>query len=161
MSTFYGSERSNGFRVKDPGRFKTWARSVGLSPVITEDPARNQFVLYPAGTSNDGYFPSFLWNEDTDEQYELDMVAELSRHLLEGEVAILVRAGFDRGKYVSGSAQAITWDGRTRILSLNDIYSIAVGELGADPTRLTRADYEGIDSVETPSVGGDRDAIKG
>lgn len=79
---------------------------------------------------------------DTDQdETEIDWVNILTEHLAEGEVAILMEAGAEKLRYITGWAQAISWDGRVNTVSLDDIYAKAAAEFGVDIDSITRAAY--------------------
>lgn len=148
MTAFTGIARSNGFRVKDPETFKTWANGLGLEVAATDDPAGDQFALFTSKTDG-GSFPTYRYNKESDEETMIDMVAELSSHLQTGEFAVIMGIASLGRSYLTGVADVITWDGRSRSLTLSDIYRVAVNELGADPMKLTKVMDDGSSSYES------------
>jgi hypothetical protein len=143
MADWSGTARSNYFEVKDFAAFKTWLESHSLS--LLEDDAEpskpSTKVGFTAANTDHGAWPSSIWNEETDEYEEFDLVSELWQHLVEGQVAVLMEVGSERYRYVTGQAIAVRWDGRVVHLSLNDIYEKAAREFGVDVKSITPAEY--------------------
>lgn len=129
MADWHGGARSNYFKVKDEETFKTWTRSVcdlgywekgGLFAIYSED----EF----------GGWPSCRYMDERDEYEDIDLVEELAEHLIDGEVAVLMEAGAEKLRYISGYAVAVNNTGKRISVSLNDIYELACKELGGNPT---------------------------
>jgi hypothetical protein len=117
MANYYASARSNYFKVKDHEAFKQ-----ALAPFdvqIIED--ERGVVIF--SNSDEGWS---WWNSETDEDtYGSEVI---SPHLADGEVCILMEAGAEKLRYISGYAVAFTNEGREVSVSLNDIYSLAQKE---------------------------------
>lgn len=127
MANWYGTSRSNYFKVKDAEAFKAWAEQLGLG-VWTSTTRENHFAIY--SESGEGW-PSSYYGED-DNFVEVD-IGTIAEHLAEGEVAVLVEAGAEKLRYVTGWATAIAWDGRRTSVSIDDIYAKARAEFGVEP----------------------------
>ena len=142
MANWYGTSRSNYFRVKDDCDFRVWADTVGLR--LLEYDGDGLFAIAPP-EANDGYWPSSMdvYDEegDVEDEVSIDIVDELPKFLAEGQVAILMRAGAEKLRYVSGHATAVTWDGRVTYVNLNDIYQKAADEFGVAVGTITLAEY--------------------
>jgi hypothetical protein len=91
--------------------------------------------MFSAAPDGDGW-PGSRVNEDGEVE-EIDLAAELSAHLEEGWVAVLMEAGAEKCRYVAGWALAVNSKGETRQVSLQDIYDLArqIGE------HVTKAEY--------------------
>ena len=98
MADWSGTARSNYFEVKDLAAFKTWLESHSLS--LLEDDADlskpSTKVGFTAANTDHGVWPSSIWNEETDENEEFDLVSELWQHLVEGQVAVLMEVGSEK-----------------------------------------------------------------
>lgn len=128
MANWYGASRSNYFTVKDETAFKDW---VAGTPdlMLLED--QGKFGI--AVESGEGW-PSMRSDAWSGEDVEVDIVSELSAHLAEGQVAVLVESGAEKLRYVTGNAVAVAWDGRWTQVNLSDIYAKAKAEFGVEPT---------------------------
>jgi hypothetical protein len=86
----------------------------------------------------DGIWPSSIFKcyEDGTEDYEdIDFVDELAPHLADGEVAVLMTAGAENLRYVTGYAIALKNDGSTMTLDINNIYDNVLHAWGINPSR--------------------------
>lgn len=139
MADWYGTSRSNYFRVKDPEEFKKWAYAAHLGYF-----QQHGFFCITGELTGDGCWPSqkTVENEDgSEDEVDFDVVDELPDHLAEGEVAVLMSSGAMKLQAVTGEAIAVTWDGRTIAMSLNDIYEQAATEFRVPVTSITKAEY--------------------
>ena len=84
-----------------------------------------------------GGWPSSAYAEDDeDEENELEfdfglIIPQLEEH----EVLIVMSAGAEKARYITGEAIAIAWDGRTTRVELSDIYDKVKAEFGVSTTR--------------------------
>lgn len=136
MANWYGTSRSNYFKVKDGAEFRAWADACNLG--LFEE--GSLFGIH-AGQSEDGSWPGSRWSDDDKDFIEIDIVDELPNFLAEGQVAILMTAGAEKLRYVTGHATAVAWDGRITYVNLNDIYQKAADEFGLDINSITAAEY--------------------
>jgi hypothetical protein len=209
MANFYGTSRSNYFRVRNEVLFKGWVEMRGLQLLDKQymdaegHPTEKFWGIAPGSSSEDGCWPSYEFNvynaevsgrimsgidgttvkqvdidlrirerevgeEDaeeaearqlyqehletllewdpriqpytkvdniniTTEDYEIDIVAELTNHLADGEVAVLISVGNEKLRYIDGRAIAVNNKGEERRIDLGDIYELAA-ELGSHVT---------------------------
>ena len=126
MANWYGTSRSNYFKVKDEDAFREWAESRDLEVFETTQ----GLGIAPSFMSEDGSWPSY----DYDEDYEIDFQAELIEHLAEGQVAILMTIGAEKLRYLTGYSVALAWDGRRISVDIADIYGKVEVEFGVTPT---------------------------
>ena len=134
MANWYGTSRSNYFHVKDKEAFWQFVVDTGVK-AFTDDQGR---YAVAADSENDGYWPSsiFKCHEDGTEDYEdIDFEDELAPHLADGEVAVLMTAGAEKLRYVTGYAIAVKNDGSRMTLDINDIYDNVLHAWGIDPSR--------------------------
>ena len=66
---------------------------------------------------------------------EIDFLKELSTHLVEGEVAVVMETGAEKLRYLIGYAAAVNHKGETVDVALTDIYRKARETFGKEPTR--------------------------
>ena len=135
MANYEATSRSNYFRVKDTEAFEAWAHSRGLI-LLQGNKAEDQTGIAPEEMS-DGDWPSTVYDEAEDDFVEIDFIDELAGHLADGEVAVLMSAGHEKLRYVSGFATAITSEGEVARVSLTDIYD-----------KLKEAGYTGVTPAE-------------
>jgi hypothetical protein len=142
MANFYGSARSNYFKVKDEATFLLWAKSVpGLGVWSQKNEAGEQEHGVYSDDGDSGCWPSCRELDDNHPDYEesdcgrvdIDLTQELSEHLLEGQVAVLMEAGAEKLRYVTGSAVAVDHTGKTVTIFLSDIYKLAHEAFGVRP----------------------------
>lgn len=71
------------------------------------------------------------------DQRDIDFDEIVANHLVDGEVAVLMSAGHEKARYVSGYATAIRNDCEHVSIVLSDIYELAAEKLGKLPTEAT------------------------
>jgi hypothetical protein len=116
MANWIGAARSNHFEVKDADAFKRWAQAVDLQVFQNGD---------EWGVGAYDMWPDCRYDEEKDRLIEIDFVAELAAHLKEGEVAVLMEAGHEKLRYITGYATAVNSNGERVVVSLDDIYEKA------------------------------------
>jgi len=142
MANYYATARSNYFAVKDEKAFREWAARLGLT--VVEDAVRGKsakgirrFGISPGNRDGGGGWPFNVRNEETG-GYDFVVVAEqLSGHLADDEVAVLVEVRYNDLRYVTGLAEAVNNKGNAEFVSLDSIYT-AARRLGKN---ITRAEY--------------------
>lgn len=128
MAKFTGAARSNYFKVKDAELFKEWVLSIpSLSIFKGEGKQDGLFAIY-SDCPDTGCWPSGCFDE-----VEIDLAVDLSVHLAEGQIAVLMEAGAERLRYLAGYAVAVNWKGETEYLNLNQIYDLAEKRFGIRP----------------------------
>jgi hypothetical protein len=131
MANFHGTARTNYFRVKDIEVFKKEIKGIPSLRLIEDNEGRVGFV---SECPDSGTFPSYAWNEETDEAVDIDLCGMVADHLAEGEVAVLIEAGAEKLRYISGWATAVNHQGKTVTIRLSDIYNAAEKIFGVRPT---------------------------
>lgn len=142
MSDYNCLARSNGFRVKDPEAFEAAIRKTPL--YFDKVEAAGAAPIYVVYGESDYGWPT-IEVEDGDGAAETSVEDWLSGYLAEGEVAVLMEAGFaghQQGSVV-GAATAVNASGKTIQVRMDDIYDRAVLLLGANPKSLTVAAEDG------------------
>jgi len=138
MTTYSAITRSNFFRVRDPNEFQLWCEKREIDYESHDHKELGACFAISASDVNIGW-P--FYDVDTDE--DIDIYAELARHLDNRDVAVLFEVGFEGSRYLRGFARAIHPDGRILFLDLLDIYERARRTFGNDvnitPDSLTTA----------------------
>ncbi len=138
MSDWYGTSRSNYFKVKDLDKFKALCVRWGVEFIAKDDASELVGFL---GQSEYGGLPSHIIEDpENSEAHELDsddFYEELAGQLKEGEVAVMIESGAQKHAYITGFAIAINSKGETMSLSLDDIYDKAKA-LGENITKAER-----------------------
>ena len=142
MANYYGVFRSNRFRVRDRDRFHAWAETIPDLAVIDED---GRVLLVPSEWSG-GYGLPGLRETGDGEHEAIEFVDELAPHVAPGAVAVLVEAGSEKLRYLTGIALAIRggddpagW--AIERVALDDVYERAAAAWGLDPGAIDKATY--------------------
>ena len=136
MANWYGSARSNYFRVRDKNAFLKWADGRGLG-VFRNEEGRDLFAIYGGESTGDGSWPSYDVEGDT----EIDLVTELAQHLPKGQIAVLMEIGAEKLRYLTGVSIAVNHQGRVVELTLSDIYRKASRAFRVVESEITQATY--------------------
>ena len=136
MANYYGTTRTNYFRVKDADAFNKWIEQFSGIEIIKKDGT--------VGLLFDDGMPTIRWvtqkeenGDEKDVEVEIDFMDELAEHLADDEVAVLQEAGAEKMRYINGYAIAINNKKETKQINLDDIYALAK-ELGSN---ITKAEY--------------------
>jgi hypothetical protein len=135
MANYYATARSNYFAVKDEEAFKEWASKRHLE-VWDDGEEPPVFAISP----DDPDSGSWELNFDLETDEEIDVLQELSEHLDPNYVAILMEAGAEKKRYVSGFAFAVSPKGQVLRIALSDIYDLAQKQFGLG-MKVTPAEY--------------------
>ena len=136
MANWYGTARSNYFRVKDKDAFLKWADGRRLG-VFKNEGSADLFAIYGGENTDDGSWPSY----DVEGDKEIDLVAELAQHLPKGQIAVLMEIGAEKLRYLTGVAIAVNHNGRVVQLTLSDIYRKASRTFRVAKREITQATY--------------------
>jgi hypothetical protein len=129
MADFYGTARTNYFKVKDLEAFKAFVDSLSCCVLIEKD---GRFGFY--SDDQHGSFPSTICNDETGEHETVDVIEVTAGHLAEGEVAVFMEAGSEKQRYISAWSEAINHKGERVSINIDEIYALAERELGVKPT---------------------------
>lgn len=121
MANYVGSARSNYFRVRDEAAFSSWVETLPGVVACRDDDEPERFVLL-VEESDDGGWPNWRCDENTETEEEFDIHLEIAEHLAEGEVAILQEVGAEKLRYLVGYAVAVNHRGERLAVSIDDIY---------------------------------------
>lgn len=163
MANYVANARTNKFRIKDMDALVEDLGKVGLSAVIYEPGKPSSYgdlEIVRVDTAEDGsesikIFANEGWppfdeesiayrleledDEIVPESYEsLHML--VSRHLVDGEVAIFVEVGAEKLRYLGGVAVAVNTAGETRRIDLDDIVDLAK-EIAPEGAKIDHPSY--------------------
>ena len=137
MSDFTGAERTNYVTIADMEGLLAFLDGSGIELVEQE----GKHALLPPDMSGDGCFPTG-WGDDDDFEFEMRQVM---KYVAVNEVLVIVSAGHERLRYVSGYASAYVRradDTIERIsLSLTQIYAEASKKFGINYADISPAEY--------------------
>lgn len=119
MANYYAYARSNYFRVKDLPDFDAFCRKWDLAK--TEREERVGFLVNSEHGLNTGYY----YDPETGEDVEANFEQELSSHLLDGEVAIVIQIGWEKLRYLTAWAWAVNHEGKLAACDISEIYERA------------------------------------
>lgn len=131
MANYYESARTNYFAVKDVEEFKKEISPLGLEVVENKDGKLALLSDLEEG------FPYSYYDEEIEDSVEVSWNEIFKQHLQDEEVAILMGAGAEKLRYISGWAVAYNNKGEQKSISLDDIYELA-SSLGKN---VTKAEY--------------------
>ena len=140
MADCYSAARSNYFKVKDIKKFQALCGELGVK-MITKDDKVGFLCSLEDGTA---CLPTHMYSEEVGDNIEIDLCAEVAKHLVAGEVAVFVESGHEKFCYVYGSAMAVNSKGKICYVDTNNIYALAAKKLGEKkltPATISRAEY--------------------
>jgi len=124
MANWYGTARSNKFRVVDVDAFTEELENVNIDIDIEGDTV----TLF--GEDDSGGWPSMAYDEEAGDDYEVDLPAIIQRHLQEDSCAVLMEVGAEKLRYVTGWSCAISKN-EIVYVNLDEIYQHAEEMMGA------------------------------
>jgi hypothetical protein len=141
MANFIATARSNYFRIKDRAAFEAWLNTVCYQELSIL--AKDDDPLRVGLNATHGDCSGFAINYEDENGEEQNLLEGLAQHLADGEVAVLIEAGSERCRYISGYAVAVMADAaadggfKTLEVNLNDIYGLVKKQWGVEPTDAT------------------------
>ena len=142
MANWYGAARSNYVLIKD---LKALVDALDPWPISIhkkhkDDSDNNVLVCFLSEDQDSGGWPSTTWDED-DNEIEFDAAELICPHLVEGQVLVMMEAGAEKLRYITGQAVAFNHEGDYVAVNLNDIYEAAAGAFDVSEASITRAEY--------------------
>lgn len=131
MANWYGTCRSNYFKVKDLEAFSTMLDTMEAELITKDD------LVGFIASNESGSIPDTYPEDDSDPVSILDLIAD---HLAENHVCVIQEVGAEKARYLTGYAFAIAWTGEMVKVSIDDIYKLAQAEFGGD-AQITEATY--------------------
>jgi hypothetical protein len=130
---YYGTARTNYFRVKNAQAFKDAVEKIsGLSYEIRRVENAAMFGIF---TNNQYGWIEEYYDEETDSDVSIDWDKFFKTHLHKDSVAIMRDVGNEEQRYLHGHTIAWNANGDKKIICLDDIYALAT-ELGTVHTRV-------------------------
>jgi hypothetical protein len=144
MANYYGSCRTNYFKVKDEKAFEAAVEALPDIEFHRSDgaiDAKHEGLYCILGNNADGAgWPTHQYNEKLDDYNDFDLVSEVYPHLADGEVAIFMEVGAEKLRFLVGYTEAVNNTGERVEVSLLDIYDKAK-QLTDRPEDITQAEY--------------------
>jgi len=128
MANWWGFSRSNYFKVNDREEFMAWLSDIGEVSILHE-----QNGCIAIAGENFGGWPTCRG----DDCEPFDFAEELSGFLADGEIAVLIEAGAEKLRYITGVAVAVDHRGRRADVDLSAIYDLAQVKFGRRPPDAT------------------------
>ena len=140
MANYYETCRTNYFRVIDEGRYQALFNSLTAEDEIHDFTATRDGVIWHAFGSYS--FITFAYiDTDGEEEYDMGLFYdELQDILPDGEAFILMGAGYEKLRYVTGYATVVTKDNIKTVNIKNEALKIA-RDLLKDPDWKTQMEY--------------------
>jgi len=135
MSQWIGAARTNFFQVIDEAKFREWAAERELSVETKATGSTTLFGIY--SETDDGGWPTQTWPDSENNPIEVDMVAELAAHLVEGQIAVLMEVGHVKCCHLDGTAVAVNHTGARAAVELCHIYQLAAETFGIPGDQIT------------------------
>lgn len=135
MANYYENARTNYFKVKDEAKFNDFVASLSGLETYKDKEGRHCILFdYESGV------PCSKFNEETQDYDDVDFLGELSLHLTDDSIAIIMGAGSEKLRYINGYAEAINSKGERTSINIDEIYELAKQKFGEDK-EITRAEY--------------------
>ena len=129
MANYYASFRSNYFKVKDIADFKTWVDSFNIEFYDKDE------GLVAVGSMDSGLPMGKTGPAPEYEYVDVEFLDELSKHLVDGEVAIVQEAGSEKLRYIVAYSVAVDSKGNQKWFNIDEVYNWADKEYGKEISR--------------------------
>ena len=103
MANWYGTARSNRFKVVDVDAFTEELSDASIDINIDGDT-----VTLFGDDDDTGGWPTTAYDEESGDDYEIDLPSIIQRHIQEDSCAILMEVGAEKLRYVTGWSCAIS-----------------------------------------------------
>lgn len=132
MANYYASCRSNYFRVEDIEAFKALMEEHECKVLFRPDPEDpgKELVGFYVDDMDSGALPNY----DNENEEEIDLIDEISRHLQENEVCVVQEVGAEKMRYLNGYSIAVNAAGEKLGVDIWDVYALVKTEWGVEPT---------------------------
>lgn len=138
MANWYGAARTNYVKVKDYAALCKFLE--GLPIEVHPHPNAESFVCFQPTENDCGDFQYQLIDDDGDEM-GWDWQGAVCPNLVEGQVLIVMVTGSEKLRYLTGYAEAYTWDGRMVGINIDEIYSRAAQTFGVSVSTFATCTY--------------------
>jgi len=146
VANWYGTARSNYVRIKDMDGLKKALGPFDIK-VVAKDNSDPNLVCFLSVDADSGGWPGFGYveaeNEETGagDEVEFDPAAHICPFMADGEILVMMEAGAEKLRYVTGSAQAYNSKGEVVYLNLDRIYKLAAKKFKADLSKISLCEY--------------------
>ena len=136
MANFTGAQRSNYVMFKPEKLEQVREYLEQFNVELSPDSNQPEFYcLLPSNDCEDIFSTSRI---DEDVQLDLGRVAQ---QMLEGQVLVVMLAGYEKLRYIVGCAEAWNWKGESVYLDLSDIYKKAAEAFQVNQDSITDCSY--------------------
>lgn len=139
MANYYGSARSNYFNVKDEEAFLVEMEKIPGIAVHRSTTDKGFCIL--SEDADSGGWPSAGYDDDSGEEFEIDIVNSVYPHLVDDEVAIFMECGAEKLRYIVGYAVAVNNQGDMESISLDEIYELGATLSNKHTNSISRCEY--------------------
>ena len=136
MSSWCGTARSNHIKVVDMADLLEALAPFDIE-VLPGDEGKH--YLTPGSSSDSGGWPAFSLSGDA--EVEFDPAVHICPFMADGEILVMMEAGAERLRYITGEAQAYSKWGQCVTVSLSDVYAKAAEKFNVDIGAISRAAY--------------------
>lgn len=139
MANFTGAQRSNYVMFKPEKLEEVREYLEKFEVELSPHSKQPEFYCLLASEYSEGVFTTSTTDEnDEDIELELSWVAE---QMLEGQVLVVMLAGYEKMRYIVGGAEAWNWKGEAVYIHLSDIYKKAAEAFQVDEASITDCSY--------------------
>jgi hypothetical protein len=150
---YVGTWRTNYVLVKPEMemRFRDIAKEIGAEVVRHDEETGGKFRLKKIDEPSNPKIPclgmlcssssSFSEEFTDDTGKDVRVTQELAKTFVKGEVMVIMEAGAEGMRYVTGFACAFNHTGKEFWLNINDIYKLAAAKFGVKKSRIIPCEY--------------------
>ena len=142
MGNGYGTARSNYVKAVDVGALKAAMEFWDIS--VEAGSGKNEGKVCLLCETEYGGWPSSAYDEEAEVDVEFDFANHVMPHVAEGEVLIVMEAGAEKLRYITGWSGAFVRTGddvKAVYTNIDRIYEIVRNEFGADFDEFTFVEY--------------------
>jgi len=145
MASYNGLGRTNYFLVKDRDEFEAFLNKTfgeHAYEVCGESRDSERVCILAREECCDWTMQTMDENGDPNDEDDYVHLADvIAPYLRDGQVAVFQSIGWEKMRYLTGSAVAVMSDGSQVATSLDDIYCKAAAEFGVDERSISAAAY--------------------
>jgi hypothetical protein len=112
MANYIAHARTNEFKVRDVKAFTKWVEEFEAEVYWNGDKCT---ILFAES------IPSWRYDEETEDDYDVDFTQELYPFLADGEVAVVTEVGHEKLRYLVGVSIAVNHEGDEIHINLDEI----------------------------------------
>lgn len=140
MANWYGTARSNHVKIKDMAGLKTALEPFEIHIHTAIAGAHKGMICFWSEDGDSGAWPGSILDED-EAEVEFDPAVHICPFMEDDQILVMMEAGAEKLRYITGWATAYTADGRDTTISLGRIYQQAADEFGVPRESITPAEY--------------------